>query len=78
MFTVAHKGSTLAPKWETKRTLCYYTGMDISGGSISVFTHDNSYALRLGVKTLAALKKFEVDVLGNVREIRKETRQRFR
>lgn len=79
VFTVSHKGSTLAPKWETKRTLCYYEGMNISTGAITISTPDNAYTLPgLGVKTLATLKKFEVDVLGNVREVSKETRQQFR
>ena len=78
-FTVAHKGSTLAPNWETKRALCYYEGMNIATASITISTPEDAYTLpSLGVKTLASLKKFEVDVLGNVREVRKETRQRFR
>lgn len=78
-FTVAHKDSTLPPKWETKRTLCYYTSMNISVGSILVSTHDAAYTLSgLGVKTLVSLKKYEVDVLGYIRPVAKETRQRFR
>ena len=78
-FTVAQKGSTLPPKWEVKRTLCYYNSMDISSGNIKVFTPDGAYSLRgIGVKTLVSLKKYEVDVLGHVRPVDKETRQRFR
>lgn len=78
-FSVAHKDSTLPPKWETKRTLCYYTSMNISVGSILVSTHDAAYTLSgLGVKTLLSLKKYEVDVLGHIRPIGKESRQRFR
>lgn len=79
ILTIAHKDSTLPPKWETKRTLCYYTGMNIAAGSITIDSPDGAYTLpSLGVKTLACLKKFEVDVLGNVREVRQESRQRFR
>lgn len=79
ILTIAHKDSTLPPKWETKRTLCYYTGMNIAAGSITIDSPDGAYTLpSLGVKTLASLKKFEVDVLGNVRQVRNETRQRFR
>lgn len=78
-FSVTNKESTLPPKWETKETLCYYGGMNISSGSITVCSHDNSYILpSLGVKTLNCLKKCEVDILGNVREVKKENRQSFR
>lgn len=77
--TVASKNSTLPKKMEKKRALCYYTGMNISTGAISVSTHDGAYMISsLGVKTLASLKKYEVGVLGDVREIRREVRQRFR
>lgn len=78
-FTVTNKDSSLPSSYDTNRILVYYNSLDISTGAIKVFTHDNSYFLRgLGVKTLVSLQKFEVDVLGNVREVRKETRQRFR
>ena len=78
-FSVTNKESTLPPKWETKETLCYYEGMNIAAGSITVCSHDNSYILpSLGVKTLNCLKKYEVDILGNVREVKKENRQSFR
>lgn len=78
-FVLANKESALPPKWGTKRTLCYYTGMNISTGAIGVSTHDGAYIIGgLGVKTLASLKKYEVDVLGNVREIRREVRRGFR
>ena len=78
-FTVAHKDSTLPLKWEAKQTLCYYTGMNIAVGSITIDSHDRAYTLHsLGVKTLVSLKKYEVDVLGHIRPVGKETRQRFR
>lgn len=78
-FTVTNKDSTLPTKWETKSTLCYYTGMNISTGAIGICSHDSSYSIGgLGVKTLTNFKKFEVDLLGNVREVKKEQRQSFR
>ena len=78
-FVLANKESTLPLKWGSKRTVCYYTGMNISTGAISVSTHDGAYMISsLGAKTLASLKKYEVGVLGDVREIRREVRQRFR
>ena len=78
-FTVTNKDGTLPTKWETKSTLCYYTGMNISTGAIGICSHDNSYSIGgLGVKTLTNFKKFEVDLLGNVREVKKEQRQSFR
>ena len=66
-------------KWETRKTLCYYTGMNIAAGSITVCSHDGAYVLpSLGVKTLGSIKKWEVDILGNVRPIQKERRLSFR
>ena len=78
-FTVTNNDSTLPTKWETKSALCYYTGMNISTGAIGICSHDNSYSIGgLGVKTLTNFKKFEVDILGNVREVKKEQCQSFR
>ena len=78
-FTLANEKSTLPSKWETKRAFCYYVSTDISSGNIKIVSPNGAYSLRgLGVKTLASLKKYEVDVLGNVREIRREVRRRFR
>nr|WP_317400003.1 type II CRISPR RNA-guided endonuclease Cas9 [uncultured Gemmiger sp.] len=78
-FTIVNSGSTLPPSYETTHEMVYYGGLDISSGNIKVITHDNSYSLRgLGVKTLNTLQKYEVDILGNVREVKKEKRQSFR
>ena len=50
-----------------------------TGGTITVRTHDNSYGIpSLGLKTLKSLCKYQVDVLGNVFPVHKETRQKFR
>ncbi len=79
IFSISNKESTLPSRWETKETLCYYTGMNIAAGSVTVCSHDSAYVLSsLGVKTLTCLKKYEVDILGNVREVKKEQRRSFR
>lgn len=78
-FSLQNPDSTLAKKYTVKKALVYYTGMNISVGSISVCTHETAYRLHsLGVKTLLSLKKYEVDVLGDLREVKQETRRRFR
>lgn len=78
-FTIVNSDSTLPTAYETTHEIVYYTGLDISSGNIKVTTHDNSYSLRgLGIKTLKTLQKYEVDILGNVREVKKENRQSFR
>ena len=78
-FSIVNSGSTLPHSYETTHEMVYYGGLDISSGNIKVITHDNSYSLRgLGIKTLNTLQKYEVDILGNVREVKKEKRQSFR
>lgn len=57
----------------------YYLGADISTGSFNGTRHDSSCDFRgLGIATLEYLKKYQVDVLGNVSEVKKETRMRFK
>lgn len=78
-FSLALPNSTRPQKLCAKQMLAYYTGMNISTGAISLFTHDGAYMLQgLGVKTLQSIKKYEVDVLGNLREVTEETRRTFR
>jgi CRISPR-associated endonuclease Csn1 len=55
----------------------YYKGMDISRGALEAVTHDNTYKHRSIGKTMIKIEKYEVDVLGNVRKVGKETRQTF-
>lgn len=58
--------------------LVYYLGTDIATASISGKAHDNSFSFRsLGIQSLEYLKKYQVDVLGNVSEVKKEKRMRF-
>lgn len=72
-FSIVNSGSTLPHSYETTHEMVYYGGLDISSGNIKVITHDNSYSLRgLGIKTLNTLQKYEVDILGNVREVKKK------
>ena len=77
--SLQNKDSTLEKTITAQKMLLYYIGTCISTGSISVRNHDNSYLLEsLGVKTLKSLKKYQVDVLGNITAVKKEVRQTFR
>ncbi len=76
--SVVQKESTLPPFYETKSELLYYISANISSGTISFRTHDNSYETQsLGIKTLENLSKFTVDVLGSYHEVRSEPRMPF-
>ena len=56
----------------------YYISSDIAGGKINGCSHDHSFSFRgLGIQSLEYLKKYQVDVLGNVSEVKKEKRMRF-
>ena len=49
----------------------YYVSADISSGSIEIDSHDSKYNKRgIGIKTLVELKKYEIDVLGNIHEVK--------
>lgn len=57
----------------------YYISTDIAGAQISGEAHDRSFSFRsLGIQSLEYLKKYQVDVLGNVTEVKHETRKYFR
>lgn len=76
--TKTFKESTLPPALECKEILMYYRGAGINTAAISCFTHDNTYKIdSLGIKTLASIEKYEVDVLGEYHPVRQEVRQRF-
>ncbi len=78
-FTRVNADSTLEKEYTARRALVYFVSAGIAGGTITVETHERAYRINsLGVKTLASLKKYQVDVLGNLSEVKKETRQRFR
>ena len=49
----------------------YYAGIDRSTAAMSIVPHDvnNESAQRVGSKTVKSIRKFEVDILGNHREV---------
>ncbi len=60
----------------------YFAGLDRSTGAISLWTHDRNQTVgdkgllrSIGIKTVAALEKYHVDVLGRLYRARPETRQ---
>lgn len=53
----------------------YFITADISSASIRARAHDNSFEFRgVGIQSLEYIKKFQVDILGNLSEIKKEKR----
>lgn len=78
-FVIISKNATLAQNYTSKKAFVYYISGNISKGSIEVETVEGAYHIEsLGVKTLQSVKKYQVDVLGNYHEVKKETRQKFR
>lgn len=58
--------------------IVYYIGANIRTASISCKAHDNQYEFgSFGIQSLQELKKYQVDVLGNVTEVRQEKRRGF-
>ena len=56
---------------EVDDLMAYYVKADISTGSITMQTHDGRYVRTgLGIKTLKIIKKYEVDVLGQIHEVK--------
>lgn len=60
----------------------YYAGLDRSTGSINLWAHDRNQSIGknglirgIGIKTAHSLKKYHVDLLGNVHRVHQETRQ---
>lgn len=58
----------------------YYKVADIHSASIEIDSHDSKYNKRgIGIKQLVELKKYEVDVLGNIHEVKlPEKRMNFK
>ena len=78
-FTLQNADSTLEKTRTQTSAFVYFVGGSISTASITIRTHDNAYGIpSLGVKTLKTFHKYQVDVLGNVFPVHKETRQKFR
>ncbi|MCI9135996.1 MAG: type II CRISPR RNA-guided endonuclease Cas9 [Lachnospiraceae bacterium] len=56
----------------------YYYGADIATANLSGKSHDGSFTFRgLGIQNLEHLKKYQVDILGNVTEVKQEKRMGF-
>ena len=56
-------------------TFGYFDGTDRCNGTITIEAHDRSFIKSgIGVKTLDKIQKFSVDPLGNITEIKQETR----
>ena len=78
-FTLQNADSTLEKTRTQTSAFAYFVSGSISTASITIRTHDNAYGIpSLGVKTLKTFHKYQVDVLGNVFPVHKETRQKFR
>lgn len=78
-FSLSRKDSTLPDERVMQEGLFYYCGTNISGASIGIINHDNTYTIgSLGVKRLPLMEKYQVDVLGNISKIGKEKRMRFK
>jgi len=77
-WSVKHKNSTLPNQKEATELFGYYIKAGIATATISIINHDNSYMLSsLGIKTLKSLKKFQIDILGNISEVKHERRTGF-
>ena len=77
-FLLVNPDSDLLKEIKSNQIFAYYVKTGIANGSIKVITNDNCYQkLSLGVKTLKSMKKYQVDVLGEVHPVKKEVRQKF-
>ena len=53
----------------------YFRGTNRATASVSVATHDRSHTFEgIGVKTLDGIEKYQVDPLGRIAKVKKETR----
>lgn len=60
------------------KELVYYIGANIHTASFACKAHNGKYEFDgLGIQSLKELKKYQVDVLGNVTEVRQEKRRGF-
>lgn len=68
---------TEIPEVNLSEVLGYYRGMDTSTGAATIDTQDGKIQMRIGIKTVKNIKKYQVDVLGNVYKVKREKRQTF-
>ncbi len=75
---VRNKESSLKKNITAESFFLYVVSGSISSGALTCETHDRAYRIdSLGLKTLQLLEKYQVDVLGNITKVHKETRQAF-
>ena len=55
--------------------MLYYNTTDSSDGRIKVYAYDRCYEGRLSLGTISAIKKYYVDIMGNIFESPKEERK---
>lgn len=78
-----HKTGTNFNCWDEskinlKESFMYYIKANINNAALEVVSHDRSYSKSsLGIKSLVAFEKWNVDILGNRSLVKKETRQYF-
>ena len=81
MYIKSEKGITITiNKKSTKRKeiLAYYTGADIGSANISAKSHDDEFFARgIGIQNVDELKKYRVDILGNITLVKQEKRKMF-
>jgi CRISPR-associated endonuclease Csn1 len=79
---------TTGEKIDINSNLVYYIGADTDSNRWTVISHDNSivqsikdnkikYGKRISISNVLDIKKYQVDVLGNVSEVKSEKRQTF-
>lgn len=60
------------------KILCYFKAANIATASFSGINHNNALFFKeLGIQSLISLKKYQVDILGNIHEVKSEKRMRF-
>lgn len=63
---------------KAQEAVVYYTGADVSKGSIDCSASDKKFKLRgLGIQSLIIFEKCQVDVLGNISVVKHEKRMDF-
>ena len=72
-----YNGENEGPEKITK-FVGYYTGADISTGSVLIRANDNSYTGKsIGIASLPFIEKMQVDYLGNLSKVKERNRQTF-
>ncbi len=74
----ANAKTSLGDKIIVNEQPMYYIKAGISNAAITLESHDRSFeVVNLGIQSLEYIKKLQVDVLGNITEVKKEKRMRF-